>query len=118
MYSDNTVRLIFAIRGGNITQAQEAVAAGGSVNGECDYGSPLTEAIRQQNLPILEWLLQNGADPNVDYGDAIGPLEIALHHPNPPIVRALVYGGAKLKRTARPYYRARMEACLKDVPRS
>ena len=107
--------VIFAVRGGDLALVQERIAAGGRINAvDATHGSALSEAVRRADLQILDWLIENGADVNAKYGDGIGPLEIALRDPNPDVVRRLLYAGAVLARTARPYYRERLEACLRD----
>jgi len=109
--------VVRAARIGDLSLLQERVAAGGRINyWDAVRGNALVAAIRRADVPMLEWLVRNGADVDVDYGDAIGPLEIALRSPNAAVVRTLVYAGAKLKRTARPFYRQRLEECLRESP--
>ena len=84
--------VIFAARSGNVAALRERVAA-------------------------VEWLLANGADVNAQYGDQIGPLEVALYHPNPEVVGLLLRAGARLRKKVRPYYAARLKNCLRILGR-
>jgi ankyrin repeat protein len=74
-------------------------------------------AIRKDRVAAVEWLLANGADANAEYGDQIGPLEVALYRPNPEVVRLLLRAGARLRKKVRPYYALRLESCLKALGR-
>jgi len=59
-------------------------------------------AIRNDRVAAVERLLANGADVNAKYANQIGPLEVALYHPNPEVVGLLLGAGARLgKRRAR-----------------
>lgn len=108
--------VIFAARAGNLSLLEERVAAGGDVNyTDPRYGSAMTEAIKQRHITVLDWLIANGANVNIQYHDGIGPLEIALRNPDPEVVYRLVCAGAKLTRTARPYYRKRLDDCMKKI---
>ena len=108
--------VIFAARAGNLPLLKERVQAGGNINYvDSKHGSALAEAIRQSNLDLLDWLISNGADVNIQYRDGIGPLEVALRDPVSAVVYRLVYAGAKLRKTTRPYYRTRLEQCLTEV---
>lgn len=82
-----------------------------------NYGAPLMAAIRNDRVAAVEWLLANGADVNAKYGDQIGPLEVALYHPNPEVVGLLLRAGARLRKKARPYYAVRLKNCLKALGR-
>jgi ankyrin repeat protein len=107
--------VIFAARSGNLSLLQERVAAGGSVNYiDPRHGAALVEAVRTRNKDVVQWLLENGADPNLELRPEIGPLEIALHHPVPEIVECLLNFGARLRRKARPHYARRLDQCLKE----
>ena len=110
--------VIFAARSGNIPLLRERVNAGGDVNHrDPSHGSALTAAIRAGKLDVVEWLLDNGADVNADYGDQIGPLEVALRHPEPEMVGLLLRAGARLRKKVRPHYAARLEECLRVLGR-
>ena len=63
---------------------------------------------------IISYLIENGADVNHEHHHGIGPLEVALRHPNHEIVKLLAWSGAKLKRKSREYYGERLEECLKN----
>ena len=116
MYSSPDELLVRAASSGNLALLRAQVAAGGCINyWDPIRGNALVAAIRRADLPMLEWLIRNGAEVNADYGDARGPLEIALRSPNAAIVRTLVFAGARLKRTARPFYRQRLEQCLREA---
>ena len=108
--------IIFAARAGDLDLLKERVEAGGDVNHQDPgHGSALGAAIRKGNLDVLDWLLSNEADPNAEYHDGIGPLEVALRHPVPEVVYRLVCAGAKLRKKTRPQYRERLEECIAAV---
>lgn len=110
---------IFAVRADNLPLLKERIESGAAIDyHDPDHGSILGEAIRKNNIEILDWLIDNGVDVNVEYRDAVGPLEIALHSPNPEVVYRLTCAGAKLKRKARPHLRKRLEECLREVSQS
>lgn len=76
--------VIFAARSGNLPLLQERLAAGGNVNHvDPRFGSALAAAVGYANLPVVEWLLQHGADPNLEDPYGNGPLVVALHHHAP-----------------------------------
>lgn len=105
--------VIFAARSGNLALLRQRVSAGGNVNHlDPVHGAPLLAAIRAVKLPAVEWLIENGADVNTEYGDGVGPLEIALHSPVPEIVGVLLRAGARLRRKTRRYYAERLTKCL------
>lgn len=110
----NDQLVIFAARAGNLLLLEKRALEGGDLNYvDPKHGSALVEAITHRHLPIIDWLLANGADINARSSSGIGPLEIALSNPDPKVVYCLVRAGAKLNRTAKPYYKKRLEACLK-----
>ncbi len=107
-------KVIFAARSGNLDLLKERVALGGSVNVyDPKHGSALIEAIRHDHKDITSFLIEKGADVNYEHHDGIGPLEVALRHPKPEIVKLLAWSGAKLKKKSREYYGERLEQCLK-----
>ena len=111
--------VIFAARSGNVAALRDRVRAGGDINHfDPKHGAPLMAAIRNDRVAAIEWLLANGADANAEYGDQVGPLEVALYHPNPEVVNLLLRAGARLRKTARPYYSARLKNCLKALGRA
>ena len=109
--------VIGAARGGDFHLLQERVQAGGDVNYvDPRHGSAIACAIRNCDLPVLDWLIAHGVDVNQEQSPSVGPLEFALHlHADPVIVYRLVCAGAKLKRKTRPYYKERLEQCIKQV---
>ena len=109
---------IFAARSANLALLKERIEAGADPNYvDAQYGSPLAAAIAADSQEIVEYLLSIGASVNIEYHDSIGPLEIALYHSNKAIAYRLVCAGAKLKRTALPFYRARLDDILKEMHR-
>ena len=107
---------IFAARADNLLLLKERIESGGRIDyHDSEHGSILGEAIRRNNIEILEWLIDKGVDVNIEYLDTIGPLEMALRSPNSAVVYRLVCAGAKLKRKARPHYQKRLEECLKEI---
>ena len=108
-------KVIFAARSGNLELLKERIALGGSVNiYDPKHGSALIAAIGKGHKEIISCLIENGADVNYEHHDGIGPLEVALRHPNPEIVKLLAWSGAKLKRKTREFYGERLEECLKN----
>ena len=108
-------KVIFAARSGNLELLKERIALGGSVNiYDTKHGSALIEAIASGHKEIISCLIENGADVNYEHHDGIGPLEVALRHPNAEIVKLLVWSGAKLKKKTRKFYGKRLAECLKN----
>jgi hypothetical protein len=108
--------VIFAARSGNVPLLLERLAAGGNLNHvDPHFGSALAAAAMRGHLSMVEWLLQHGADPNLEHGDCVGPLEIALRHPEAEIVECLLKAGARLRRKSRPDYAKRLERCLIEL---
>ena len=109
-------KVIFAARGGNLELLKERIALGGSVNlYDPVHGSALTAAIVNSHKKIISCLIENGADVNYEHYDGRGPLEVALRHPKPEIVKLIAWSGAKLKKKTREFYGQRLEGCLKNV---
>jgi hypothetical protein len=108
--------VIFAARSGNLPLLQERLAAGGNVNHiDLRFGSALAAAAGNANLPVVEWLLQHGADPNLEHPDGNGPLVVALHHHAPEIVECLLKAGARLGKKSRPHWAKLLEQCLIEL---
>jgi hypothetical protein len=108
--------VVFAARSSNIAKLRERVNAGGDVNRvDPRYGSRLIAAIHARRLSAIEWLLDNGADVNPEYGEQIGPLEVALRHPDPEVIGLLLRAGARLRKKVRRHYAAQLEECLKAL---
>lgn len=108
-------KVIFAARSGNLKLLKDRIALGGSVNVyDPKHGSALIAAINSGHIDVVSYLIENGADVNYEHHDGIGPLEVALRHPIPEIVKLLVWSGAKLKKKTRDYYADRLEECLKN----
>jgi ankyrin repeat protein len=108
-------KVIFAARSGNLELLKEKIAAGGSVNTyDPKHGSALIAAIRNGHNEIISCLIENGVDVNYEHHNGIGPLEVALKHPNPETVKLLAWSGAKLKKKTREYYGQRLDEWLKN----
>jgi ankyrin repeat protein len=62
-----------------------------------DFPTPLHAAIQGEQLPVVRWLIQHGADCNTRYSDGQTPLFHAVTESSLDVVRALVEeGGASL----------------------
>lgn len=74
--------------------------AGADVNALCPYlasqRTPLGVAVRVGDLEMVRALLSAGADPDRTRAGGESPLEDAIDHNRPDLVRALISGGAKL----------------------
>ena len=108
-------KVIFAARSGNLELLKERILLGGSVYlNDPKHGSALIAAIgSNRHKEIISCLIENGADVNYEHHHGIGPLEVALSHPNPEIIKLLAWSGAKLKKKTREYYHQRLEESLK-----
>jgi ankyrin repeat protein len=108
-------KVIFAVRGKNLELLKERISEGGDVNHQDpEHGSPLVAAINNEDEAILQYLIENGANVNAENSHGIVPLETALHHSSDEVVRKLSWLGAKLNSRARPHWKERLEACLKN----
>ncbi len=106
--------VIFAARGKNLELLKQRLSAGGNINYLDDkYGSALSEAINGGDDEIIQYLIDNGANVNLENSNGIVPLELALHHASGDIVRKLSWSGAKIKGRCRPHWKERLESCLK-----
>jgi ankyrin repeat protein len=74
----------------------------------------LVAAINNNDVDMLKYLVENGANVNAENSGGVVPLEIALHHSTDEIVRLLSWSGAKLKSRCRPHWKERLQACLND----
>lgn len=74
-----TSPLILAIRSNNLTQVKSLVAAGTDVNEE-EFGvdSPLEEAIRNDRLEIVKFLVQSGARDHYSISRAVSEKKVAI----------------------------------------
>ena len=105
--------VIFAVRGKNLDLLMERVSAGGDINYQDEkYGSAIAEAINTGNEEILQYLIEQGANLNLESSNGIYPLEIALHHASDDIVRKLSWSGAKISSRCRPHWKERLSLCL------
>lgn len=108
-------KVIFAARGKNLELLKERISDGGDINHqEPVHGSALAVAISNEDEAIIQYLIENGVNVNAEDSHGIVPLEIALHHSSDWVVRKLSWSGAKLKSRARPHWKERLVACLKD----
>jgi len=108
-------KVIFAVRGKNLELLKERISDGGDINYQDPaHGSALAAAINVEDEAILQYLIENGVDVNAANSHDIVPLEMALHHSSDWVVRKLSWSGAKLKSRARPHWKERLVACLKD----
>lgn len=88
---------------GNFGSVKKRVNAGGNVNEFDKWGwTPLHWAVYYRSLPITKFLLENGADPNLQTTEAYGsmqsgctPLIIAAYYGLPDFAEPLLKHGAK-----------------------
>lgn len=112
-------KLIFAVRGKNLELIKERLALGADINyQDLAHGSALVAAINTNDLHIVQFLLDNGANANAKNQYGVVPLEVALHHASDEIVRLLAWYGATLNSRIRPHWRERLEACLSSPHQS
>lgn len=80
---------------------QMLIDAGADLNYVSGLGTPLTQAIYEENLEIVRILLESGADTSVpEYGEVFPPLTIAAGKGNLEIVQLLVEAGADINQIA------------------
>ncbi len=101
-------RLAKAAREGDLEKMREEVKDGTPINFTCDgWGSPLLAAIVGGNLAAVEYLLNSGADPNLEFdpsildggsGDYLHlPIVAAVRYDKTEILKALIQAGADLQ---------------------
>jgi uncharacterized protein (TIGR02996 family) len=97
-----------AVQGGDLPAVVAQVEGGAPVNGDGSGVTPLTAAAARGHREVLEYLLRQGADPNVhDRFGSWTPLTAALSGPetnkevNPELPRVLVEHGADLNAAMR-----------------
>lgn len=95
-----------AARSGDLHQVKRLVDRGADPSGVRDYletepfmefTSPLMVAVSRKDLPMTEYLLGAGADPNLVEGPNWSPLMEAIEQNNNEIVKALLRSGADPK---------------------
>src|SRR5262249_14697787 len=86
--------LMFAARVGDVASAQTLLAGGASVNDADAWGvSAVTMAAHAGFTPLVEFLLEKGADPNAAKA-GFSALHAAIMHRDQAMVRALLDAGA------------------------
>ena len=89
--------LMFAARSGDLRSAQLLVEAGSDVNDLSAFGtSPAMMAVHGGNSELLDYLLENGADPDLN-GSGQTALHDAVLRGNPEAVKILIKHGADLE---------------------
>ena len=91
-------KLIEAVKTGRMEDVKHCLAAGAEINATDNYGStPLTEASCHDHEHILEFLLKQGADPNIaDGGDWTAMTYACYYRRNLKIIRMLLEAGADI----------------------
>lgn len=85
----------------NIKAVAMLIKAGANVNYECNLGTPLTEALEEENFEIAKFLLKAGADTSIPkYGEVSPPLMIAAEKGNLEMVKLLLEAGADVNQIA------------------
>ena len=75
----------------NIKAVEMLIKAGANVNYECNLGTPLTEALEEENFEIARILIKAGADTSSpQYGEVSLPLMIAAEKGNLEMVKLLI----------------------------
>jgi ankyrin repeat protein len=88
--------LMFAARDGDLESTTMLAAAGARVNDTNPIGStPLMMAIRNDRTPVALFLLEKGADPNIDQAGHTA-LHLAVARKNLEVVKALIERGARV----------------------
>ena len=89
--------LMFAARSGDLKSAQLLVEAGSDVNELSAFGtSPIMMAVHGGNSELLDYLLENGADPDLN-GSGQTALHDAVLRGNPETVEVLIKHDANLE---------------------
>jgi uncharacterized protein len=88
--------LMFAARDGDLESATMLALAGARVNDTNPIGStPLMMAIRNDRTPVALFLIEKGADPNIDQAGHTA-LHLAVARKNLEVVKALIEHGARV----------------------
>ena len=88
--------LMLAARDGDLESATLVTAAGARINDTNPIGStPLMMAIRNDRTPVAMFLLDKGADPNIEQAGHTA-LHLAVARKNLEVVKALIAHGAKV----------------------
>ena len=88
--------LMFAARDGDLESTKMLATAGAHINETNPIGStPLMMAIRNDRTPVALYLIEKGADPNIDEAGHTA-LHLAVARKNPEVVKALIERGAKV----------------------
>lgn len=86
-------------------EAQAQIAKGADINGFDVPGvgrmTPLGRAARFGNAPMVTWLLENGADPDLQDGTSDNALHIAANYGHDNVIPILVAGNADIEATDR-----------------
>jgi len=88
--------LMFAARDGDMESTKMLATAGARINDTNPIGStPLMMAIRNDRTPVALYLIEKGADPNIDQAGHTA-LHLAVARKNQEVVKALIERGAKV----------------------
>jgi len=86
----------------NVKAAEVLIKAGSNINFECNLGTPLTEALEEENFEIAKILLEAGAIPSIPtYSEVSLPLMIAAEKGNLEMVKLLLKAGADINQIHR-----------------
>lgn len=110
--------LLDAIKNGNETKVQEALAAGTHVNqADKENATALMKASSLGNIKIVQMLLEYGAHATINQADQSGwtALTYATYKGHPDIVRMLVFVGSQLDYKDRFIEDYTNRSCMKSV---
>jgi ankyrin repeat protein len=86
--------VILTLTGVYNTRGLPLIKKGTDVNETCDDSSPLHEASHECDSNVVSWLIQHGANLNLDLGDGYRPVIAAIRSDNAETLKTLIDTGA------------------------
>ena len=100
--ANQDVKIIQAVKDGNVEAVKKYLAAGMDVNTKDGYGAtPLLYAAEYGYNDVAELLITNGADVNARYNDGLTALHAAVLYGSNEIVKLLIDQGADVNTKAK-----------------
>ena len=100
---DEYESIIVSVSGASSDYQLDALKAliekGADINETCDDSSPLHEASHECDSNVVSWLIEHGADFNLDLGDGYRPVIAAIRSDNAETLKTLIDAGADLNFT-------------------